>query len=102
MLNKNLVIEEITYHEAIGSITKLLDQIASGLSCNNVLSLMKAFPEVCAQMLTSTGKVTAADLFESIVVHSTDEDEEVVIEHFKRFVYEASEDGRCYIIVAVL
>ena len=53
-------------------------------------------------MLTSTGKVTAADLFESIVIHSTDEDEEVVIEHFKRFVYEASEDGRCYIIVAVL
>jgi len=74
MLNKNFVIEEITYHEAISFITKLLDQIASGLSSNNVLSLMKTFPEVFAQMLTSTGKVTSTDVFESIIAHSTDKD----------------------------
>ena len=94
MLNKNIVIEEVTYNEALCCITKLLDQIASGLSSNNVLPVIKAFPEIFVDMLTYTGKVTPTDVLESINEDcSGDDDEMVVLDHFRRFVDEATEDG---------
>ena len=45
-------------------------------------------------MLTYTGKVTPSDVLESINEDcSRDDDEMVVLDHFRRFVNEATEDG---------
>jgi len=45
-------------------------------------------------MLTYTGKVTPTDVLESINEdYGGDDDEMVVLDHFRRFVDEATEDG---------
>lgn len=93
--NRVVIGQEILCFDAMGRISKLLDQIILGLRPLGVLSVVHAFPEMCAPLFTYTACVSASSVNDAIYVDTSITTilpgDQVVLEHLRHWVNEASE-----------
>lgn len=98
MSTKEVIAQEILCYDAVGRVSKLLDQFSSGLRPTGLLEIMKLFPELFVHLFTYTACVSPSVVLDSIYV---DEDSNleygndviIVMDHLKKFVTTASEQG---------
>ena len=59
---------EIIAYDAIGRISKLLDQLGSGLQSLGLLKVMRAFPKLFLPLFVYTGCISPCDVLEAIII----------------------------------
>ena len=94
--SKDVIAQEIFKYQAIGRISKILDQLADGLSHLGVMKIVRCFPILCLPLLSYTVNVSPEDVSEAVYV----EDEEnllpsdaVSFTFVKKFINESTEDS---------
>ncbi len=82
--------------DSVGRITKLLDQLCSGLQTLCILPMMRSFPELFAPLFTYTALLSPMDVLQSLYVENEDDltpSDVVIMGHLHKFIGEASEQG---------
>ena len=109
MSTKDAISHEILCYDVVGSVSKLLDQFSSGLCATGLLEFMRAFPDIFVHLFTYTACVSPDVVLESIYVddaslYQYEEDVTIVMDHLKKFINEASEQGLacCLLFVHLL
>lgn len=96
MSSKDVIAQEVLAYEAIGRISKILDQFVDRLRSLGILQAMRSFPELFVHLFTYTANVTPVDVLDTFKCDDNlDPCNSITYNHLKRFIMEASEDGRC-------
>lgn len=87
--------------DAVGRISKLLDQVCDGLCSLGILQVMRAFPELFISLFTYTGCVCCDDVQDAIFIEDSSFVDDVIVSHLNRFISEASEQGTVLYIMCI-
>lgn len=92
--SKDIIAQEILSFEAVGRVSKLLDQFMDGLRTLGVLQAMCCFPEKFIHLFIYTANVSAADVLETLYYDGVlDPSDAATFNHLTRFIIEGSEHG---------
>ena len=97
MSTKDAIAQNIMEHEALFSITKLLDQFKDGLRKMNALRLVQNFPELCVGLFTFSGTITPDEVLDALYVDETETlvqpSDNVTLAFLHRYVRSCSDGG---------
>ena len=96
METKDVIWQEIMLFDAITSISKLLDQLSSGLRSLGVLCVMRAFPDLFIHLFTYTANVTSIEVLDTLYVNKDIEllpSDNMIMSHLRKFIEISSEQG---------
>ena len=92
MATKDGIWQEIMLFDALTSVSKLLDQLSSGLSSLGVLHVMRAFPDLFVHLFTYTANVTSAEVLDALHVDN-DTSDNLIMSYLHKFIENSSEEG---------
>ncbi len=92
MSNKEVIQQEIISYEAVYKVSKTLDQFVDGLKHLGILKIIRAFPELFAQLFTYNAELTYTNVVEAIFLEECDA--LVPLSHLYSFLNEADEEGK--------
>ena len=97
MSNKDMIGQEVVCYEAVGKISKLLDQIGEGLRTLEVIRVMRRFPELFVPLFTYTASISAEEVLDA--VHADENmmpEDRVTMAHLNRWISEASVESKYF------
>ena len=91
-----LIAQEIATYEGLYKTTHLLDQFSVGLKKAGLLEVIRAFPDMFLNLFVYK-ELTAADVLAAVCVSAeqNNDDHEVLLGYFNRFILECDETGNC-------
>ena len=103
MSTKAVIAQNVMAHEAIYRLSKLLDQLCSGMEKSPVLRLIRAFPEIFSALLTYTGNVSVEEVQEAVYVCNDEmcSEDKVIMKFLRLYINQCSTKGKLF-MVAVL